>query len=234
MRRVISATLVALLVLPLIAASPADGASRYRLNLYRSGDFVSQVTNRSCVGASIQMMVNMTGANDRRSATQMKYWNLARKLGQSRFGGTNARGWAAALGELGEGRHTVDYRWTLKSAVTHAAAVMRRTKQPVGLLVWRGAHAWVLHGFEATADPAKDPKARITAVYVSDPWYPRVSAGYGASPRPNSRLTLAQLSRDFLPWKRRRNNPEKDGRFFIVTPDLRSLQAIVYLHNRRD
>jgi hypothetical protein len=231
MRRVVSAALVAILLLPVLAASPVDGASRYRLNLFRSGDFVSQVTNRTCVGASIQMMVNIGGPNDRSRSTQMAFWELARERSQSRFGGTNARGWAAALGELGEGHYLVNSRFTLTAAVTYAAQMMRKTRRPIGLLVWRGAHAWVLHGFEATADPAKDPKARITAVYVSDPWYPRISEGFGASPRPNSRLTLSQLSSDFLPWKRRRHNPEKDGRFFLVLPDLRPIQALAARHD---
>jgi hypothetical protein len=217
MRRVVTAILVAALLLPVIAA-PAAGASRYRLNLFRSGDFVSQVNARTCVGASIQMMVNMGGPNDRRAATQLRYWYLARSMSESRWGGTNSRGWAKALGELGEGPYMVDSRTSLRGAVTHAARVMRQTGRPVGLLVWHGAHAWVLHGFEATADPLRDADAKITTVYVSDPWYPRDHSVYGAAPRPNSRLSIAQLGRDFKPWQRRRPNPEKDGRYFLVLP----------------
>jgi hypothetical protein len=95
---------------------------------------------------------------------------------------------------------------------------MRETGRPVGLLVWHGAHAWVLHGFEASADPLRDPAATITAVYVSDPWYPRASSTWGASPKPNTRLSITQLGRDFLPWQRRRPNPAKDGRYFLVLP----------------
>lgn len=210
---------VAVVALIALTATPVAGASGYRMNLYRSGDFVSQVNARTCIGASIQMMVNMgDGRNDSKRSTQVGYWRLARQLSESRWGGTNSRGWARALGELDEGPYVVDFGWTLKEAVVVAARAMRLTGRPTGLLVWKGAHAWVLHGFEATADPLHDPDAEVTAVYVSDPWYPRSHAVYGAAPEPNSRLTLGQLGRDFLPWGRRHRNPEKDGRFFVVTP----------------
>ncbi len=222
MRRALTAVAVAVLVLSILPASTdAAPASRYRLNLFRSGDFVSQVTSRTCVGASIQMMVNIGGPDDRTRKTQLRFWDLARDLSSSRWGGTNARGWAEALTDLGEGTYVVDSRDDLRLAVTKAARVIRQTGSPVGLLVWHGAHAWVMHGFEATADPLVNPLARVTAVYVSDPWYPRVSSTYGPSAPPNARLTVAQLGRDFLPWKRRHPNPEKDGRFFLVLPFLR-------------
>jgi len=218
MRRAVTAVFVAVLILPAVSAAPVAGAVGYRLNLFRNGDFVSQVTGRTCVAASIQMMVNIGGPNDRSKASQLRYWDLARDLSSSRWGGTNARGWAAALPVLDEGIYLVDSQPNLGQAVAKAARAMRLTNRPAGLLVWHGAHAWVMHGFEATADPIEDPTAKITAVFVSDPWYPRASAAYGDSPPPNSKLSIAELSDDFLPWKRRRRNPEKDGRYFLVLP----------------
>ena len=49
-----------------------------------------------------------------------------------------------------------------------------QTGRPVGLLVWRGAHSWVLHGYEATADPLgrravrRDPPLRQRPVVSAD------------------------------------------------------------------
>ncbi|HLA17083.1 MAG TPA: hypothetical protein VJZ72_09315 [Candidatus Limnocylindrales bacterium] len=219
MRRTVAGLIVAVLAASAMPVS-ADAATPppYRINLFRAGDFVSQVNSRTCVGASIQMMVNIGGPDDRSRATQMRFWQLARDLGNSRFGGANARGWATALPVLDEGIYMVDSQPNLRQAVTRAARAIRLTSRPVGLLVWHGAHAWVMHGFEATADPIEDPAAKITAVFMSDPWYPRVSAAFGVSPRPNSKLSIAGLGDDFLPWKRRHRNPEKDGRYFLVLP----------------
>lgn len=41
-----------------------------------------------------------------------------------------------------------------QNALRKAAHMMRKTGKPVGIVVWRGAHAWVMSGFTATADPA--------------------------------------------------------------------------------
>jgi hypothetical protein len=104
-----------------------------------------------------------------------------------------------------------------------AAVAIRRTGRPVGLLMWRGRHAWVMSGFEATGDPLTERDARVTHVYVQDPLYPRTSSVWGRSPAPNTKLSLSQLAGDFLP--RRSNLGGTGGRFTIVMPfpDLRPL-----------
>ena len=58
------------------------------------------------------------------------------------------------------------------------------TRRPVGMLVWRGAHAWVMSGFEATADPGRTNDFRVTAVRILDPWYPRRLSAWVAPGRP--------------------------------------------------
>ena len=40
---------------------------------------------------------------------------------------------------------------------------IRLTNRPVGLMTWRGAHSWVMSGFNATADPAVTDKFTVTA-----------------------------------------------------------------------
>jgi hypothetical protein len=133
------------------------------------------------------------------------------------------RGWSFGLNKLGFGPYRVTAGGTLEDAVRMAAVAMRRTGRPVGLLMWRGRHAWVMSGFEATGDPLNDPEARVTHVYVQDPLYPRISSIWGRSPAPNTKLSLRQLASDFLP--RRSNMGSTGGRFTIVMPyhELRSV-----------
>ena len=51
-------------------------------------------------------------------------------------------------------------------------------------------------GFSATADPALDPQATITAVYVMGPLYPRKPHD-GYDPSPDTRLSFDQLKSYF-------------------------------------
>ena len=103
--------------MPAVAASatdPATGtadaaaATRFRLDLARPGDFVAQANFVQCVGASMQMMLNVSGPNDRTAATQRRLQRLARNLsGPTRAGferkGASVRGWSAGLNQLGAG-----------------------------------------------------------------------------------------------------------------------------------
>ena len=62
-----------------------------------------------------------------------------------------------------------------------AARAMRSTGRPVGLLVWRGRHAWVMSGFQATKDPML-PGAKVTRAIVEDPLYPYGGSTLGPQP----------------------------------------------------
>ncbi len=218
-------------VTPVAAAEPAPAAPKpFRVNLFREGDFVSQTNLVQCVGASMQMMLNMMRPEDNRTAAyQLELQNLARKYSPRRYDGTEAdgrvrqrrgassRGWAFGLTKLGFGPYRVVSAASLEEAVTWAAVAMRQTGRPVGLLVWRGAHAWVMSGLEATGDVLRDPEARVTHVRVQDPLHPRTSSAWGKSPRPNAKLSLEQLSSDFVPWRPGRSS-WMSGRFVIVEP----------------
>jgi hypothetical protein len=65
--------------LPGASASPADAAKPFRLNLVRSSDYVAQANFVQCVGASVQMMLDIIepGA-DRTRRTQRELQVLAR------------------------------------------------------------------------------------------------------------------------------------------------------------
>jgi hypothetical protein len=207
-----------------VAAVPAAAGSRpYRLDLGSRSDFVAQTNLVQCVGASMQMMINMMRAEpDRTAATQLRYQQLARRTSGPPIGGRERRGasiwgWSAGLTELGAGPYRVVGASTIDEAVLIAAQAMRLTRRPVGLLMWRGRHAWVMSGFRATADPLM-PKARVTSVIVEDPLYPRDSRTWGPSPAPGSQLTIGQLSRQFVPRRQSTRSPHLSRKYVVLIP----------------
>ncbi len=213
------------------ATAPADGFS---INLYRKGDFVSQATPYWCIGASMQMMLNIVDVTDDDSrAAQEINMRAARSLGPAlrqvdhgqgadaaggALRGAGSGGWARGLVSLGAGNYTERAVDGYSTAVRVAAAALRATRRPVGLIVWRGAHAWVMTGFSATGDPLTDPEYRVTGVYLQDPWYPRVSSIWGPGQKPNSWISAAALKADFLPRRAGRWHAELAGKFVLVLP----------------
>ena len=190
------------------------------MNLYRKGDFVSQVTKEQCMPAAMQIMLNIIRSKDDRSAAFQKQLDtLAQQLSHMKNGGSEPRGWAAGLTQMGGGKYRVEVAPSRTKAILRAVAAMRATGRPVGLLVWRGAHSWVLHGYEATADPLAGVPFEVTHIYVTDPWYPRISSIWGPSRGPNARITPKQLEEDYLPWRRPTGRyPGMDGQFVLVLP----------------
>jgi hypothetical protein len=240
-------TLLAL-VAPPAAAAPARGdalaasgptASRgaYSLNLYRDGDFVPQHTGSWCIGASMQTMLNIMDITDDASyETQERFMVLARTRGRSSASigdqawrgsrqpsekrGAGSGGWARGLVAMGAGRYEERVEDTYDGALRAAAEAIRITGRPVGLIVWRGKHAWVVSGFTATADPVLDRGYRVTGVFVQDPWYPRRSNIWGRGKRPNSWISVSDLREDFLPRRKTRRRPEQAGKYVLVLPVL--------------
>ena len=190
------------------------------MNLYRKGDFVSQATKDQCVSAAMQIMLNIIGpTNDQTKTTQARLARIAEDLSNAPNGGTEPRGWASGLERLGAGKYKVEIAPSRSKAIVRAVRAIRATGRPVGLLVWRGAHSWVLHGFEASADPAAGTPLQIRYLYVTDPWYPRISSIWGPSRGPNARITLKQLEEDYLQWRRPTGRyPGMDGQYVLVLP----------------
>jgi hypothetical protein len=194
------------------------------MDLYHPGAFVSELTKVQCVPAAMQTIINIVRhGSDRSAATQARLLALARHLSLTHpDAGAEPEGWAKGLTQLGFGPYTVDAEPTLVAAIHVAARAERLTGRPVGLLVWRGAHSWVMSGFRATADPAFTTNFRVTAVDIEDVWYPRISSIWGASRPPDALVPVARLPRDYLPWRRPTGTyPGKDGRFVLVVPTAR-------------
>jgi len=187
------------------AAARATAAQPFTLDLSAKGDFVAQTNFVQCVGASMQMMLNMIRpADDRTAETQLDLQNMARTLSGNRPDGNqrkgaSIRGWTAGLNLLDAGPYRMVGTTELQASLKVAARAMRETDRPVGLLVWRGRHAWVMAGFTATADPRLTNDFEVTGVIVMDPLYPNGSKTWGASPKPGEALTVEELGRQFVP-----------------------------------
>ena len=204
------------------ALDPPPQPGPFAIDLYDKGDFVSQSRVDWCVPASILSMMRMIDLPGERAApTQANLDSLARSLSTSRLrgAGSEPEGWAGSLNRLGYGPYEVRAERTRKAAIATAARALRLTGRPVGLLVWRGAHAWVVSGFRATADPAYTDDFVVTHLSVVDPWYPRVSSIWGPSKSPDARIRMSLVAKDYLAWRRPAvRYREKDGRFVLVVP----------------
>lgn len=190
---------------PAFGARAAAAAPAFEFELSGPRDFVAQTNFVQCVGASMQMMLNIIRPkDDRTAATQLELQDLARDLsGQRPDGrerqGASVRGWTAGLNLLGAGPYRLVGTATLDEALVVAARAIRETGHPVGLLVWRGRHAWVMSGFEATADPLWNETFDVTGAVILDPLYPNGSKVWGPSPKPRATLTPAAVGKQFVP-----------------------------------
>jgi hypothetical protein len=202
--------------------SPAPTNGPFSIDLYHRGDFVSELTKVMCVPAAMQTSINiMSPGADTSAKKQQSLYSLARKLSPSTLKGTGAEpeGWVRGLTQLGFGPYVVDAEPTLASMIKTAAKALRLTNRPVGLLAWRGAHSWVMSGFTSTRDPALTNNFTVTAVYIEDVWYPRISSIWGASRPPDSLVPVGRLPKDLLPWRRPTGRyPGKDGKYVLVLP----------------
>ena len=106
----------------------AQGATRFTLDVSDRGDFVAQTNFVQCVGASMQMMLNMIQpGRDGSASRQLQLQKLARAWSGSRSDGrqrqgASVRGWAAGLNILGAGPYRLVGTRTLQQAMRTAAA----------------------------------------------------------------------------------------------------------------
>lgn len=205
---------------PVLTPPPTPQA--FALNLYQEGDFVPQYTFDWCVAASIQMMHNLiddTGAGmwtDR--VQQGELWEMAQARSFNSFGGANPLGWAEVLTEVGMGPYAVVSVADYEGALQTAARAIADTNRPVGLVMWRGRHVWVMSGFESLGDPDQFPEFPVTGIRVQDPLYPYGDDRWGPSPAPNALLTPEQLAMQFVVREPRRWSSDMPTGYMLVLP----------------
>jgi hypothetical protein len=211
---------------PVPSPTPAGVAvdpEPFAMNLYRKGDFVAQYTFEWCVGASLQMALNMATHDSRTTrADQQQLWEMARDRSFSPFGGANPRGWTASLNDLGIGPYVLVSLPSFDEALDVAAEALRATRRPVGLVMWRGRHAWVMSGFEATADPRRFDDFEVTGIRVLDPLYPHGSSVWGPSAKPNSLVSPATLATQFVLRDSTRVNLGVPPGYLLILPVVAS------------
>jgi hypothetical protein len=206
---------------------PRPAAGPFEVNLYRSGDFVSQIESVWCTAAAMQVMVNIMepGRGDRTARTQARLYRLGQKNSTWRLDGAGIEpeGIERTLEELGYGDWTISISQGRYWAIRAAVRALRNTNRPVAMTTWRGAHTWVISGFKATADPAWTNKYEVTHLYIQDVWYPRVSTIWGASNPPNTLVSVERLPEDYLPYRRPGvRYPGKDGNYLMIIPETRA------------
>jgi hypothetical protein len=192
------------------------------INLYRTGSFSTQKSWLWCTAAVAQMARNIVRHQaDHSSLMQRRYFYWMRahnKYSLPLSAGVDAAGWVAGM------RHIVDDRYRLMSSATFTGALklavkrMRLTNLPVALAVMHGNHGWLLHGFTATADPAKTDAFTVTSVRVSGPLWGLQNRTFGYDMRPNTKLTVSQLRRFFTTWWYAPKRMIWDGRYVSIQP----------------
>ena len=246
----------ACLVLVALGAAPAApaGAAEWsgQFSIWRNGAFATQYLDASCVGATIQMTLNLAnGARDHSKSHQLNY--LAYAAANSKYpvtdGGADPQGWANALIHFGAGN---DWGWitsgTQQAALNVAAKQIRETGKPVGLLVHFGRHAWLMTGFQATADPATASDYTVTAAEVVGPLWPTGTLnGEHFDPGPGTWMSVSELARKFDAYVEP-DQPIWYGKYVTVvpraseanqgdspgdqTPDLKSASGWIYVFER--
>jgi putative peptidoglycan lipid II flippase len=201
-------------------AAPTPTPGPFAMDLYEDGDYVGEFKDVWCLPAAMQVSMNIMDVGaDRTRATQKRLFDLTRSIDPAPDGAAEPEAWAKGLTELGYGDYEVSVQPSIRAAIHVAAKRLRLTNRPVGLMVWRGAHSWVMSGFKASADPALTDSYTVTSVRIEDVWYPRFSTIWGYSRKPDASVPVNQLSQDFLPWKRPLGSyPGKNGRYVIILP----------------
>lgn len=210
---------------PTASPSPVRAAVDLKLVANPAAYFSSEATKVMCADAAIQIVVNVLDRPAKPNLSRAFQDQIARMAvgltakADSRNAGWGPAGMADAITQLSGLPYELRIYGTRDQAVRATAIAVQATKQPVIWLAWRGAHAWVVDGFRATADPVQFRDAKISGVYVLDPWYPRVSNIWGPSDPPGTFQNAAEMTRNFLPWKRPEGAyPGRDGHFLVVVP----------------
>ncbi len=185
--------------------------------------FVSELEDKWCAAAAVQIALNITGNRiDTSRARQVRILDTLHAVTartDSHNGGAGPLGMVTTLEQMGGVNYALRIYDTRADALRGAATAIAKTGHPAILMAWRGAHAWVMNGFKADADPRLFKNATVTGAYIIDPWYPRVSSIWGPSDAPGVFQDKAEMIRNYLPWRRPEGHyPGRDHRFLVIVP----------------
>ncbi|MEO8437703.1 MAG: papain-like cysteine protease family protein, partial [Chloroflexota bacterium] len=171
---------------PTATATPAPPRVPVNVDIVKNHDavFAHELKVTWCASAGVEMVLATLGLRDTSNALQRELQGRVREwesYTDSHNGDWGPSAMALALDAYGAKGYEVRAYKTRQGALRDAARAIEKTKSPVILLAWKGAHTWVMTGFKADADPRLFSDARISGTYILDPWYPDVSSIWGPS-----------------------------------------------------
>jgi hypothetical protein len=195
---------------------PSPSATIKSLNLYRWSAMTRQYTNYWCVPAATQSMVNLVrGTSNRRYLTQKYYYKLTRQHNRYRYvtRGNDPQGWAWAATYFSRGEATYRARaYSDKTAAVNAIAeAIRRTRNPVGVTVRAGTHAWVVLGYRTQVSTTDPSKRTLLGLYVSGP------LGTSADKWPYRYLTVSQFRQYFTRYHEWQRSVIWEGKWVVIS-----------------
>ncbi|HET7471606.1 MAG TPA: hypothetical protein VFJ71_00645 [Candidatus Limnocylindrales bacterium] len=186
--------------------------------------FAHELRDDWCAPAGVTIVLAILGkgaptdAREREIASRIGEWESYQ---DSKNGEWGPGAMALALAAYGAPGYEVRAYNSRAGALRGAAVAISKTSSPAILLAWRGAHTWVMSGYRADADPLVFHDARVSGTYILDPWYPWNSSIWGQSDPPGTFQDAAEMTRNFLPWKRPEGiYPSRDGKFIVVIPTI--------------
>jgi len=188
--------------------------------------FAHEIRDTWCASAGVQIVLAILGHGDNSSARQRELQSRVHEwesYTDSHNGDWGPSAMSLALADYGVPGYQVRAYTTRQGALRDAAKAIEKTRSPVMLMAWRGAHTWIMSGFRADADPAAFADAKVSGAYILDPWYPDVSSIWGPSDPPGTFQNEAEMIRNYLKWKRPEGKyPERDGLYIAVVPTIKA------------
>ncbi len=211
---------------PTVEPSPTPARAPVDLDIVSDPEavFASELRTDWCAVAGVQMVLAVLGHADTSASFQRELAGRVREWESwqdSHNGEWGPAAMAEALAAYGLPGYEIRAYAARADALRDAAAAIVATGAPAILLTWRGAHAWVMTGFRADADPSVFTDATVSGGYILDPWYPRISTIWGPSDPPGTFQDAAEMRRNYLPWKRPEGRyPDRDGLFIALVPTV--------------
>jgi len=211
---------------PTLAADPRFGGAPVRtsvlpvvdrvrtVDVSRAGAAVTQFTSYWCVPATVQSMANLVLGTSNRSYSRQSYiYKLTRLHNRYRYTtlGNDPQGWGWTLRYFTNGKPYYPRAYTNKEeAITSIWSSIARTRNPVGVTVFSGKHAWVVLGYKLTYDLDEPAKKTLMGLYVSGP------LGTSADRWPYKYLTVAQFRDVFTRYHEWQRSVIWEGKWVVL------------------
>ena len=199
---------------PTATPTPSPATVIQSRNLYRYSAMVRQYTSYWCVPATVQSIANLVlGTSNRTYSRQGYIYKLTRLHNRYRYStkGNDPQGWAWSLRYFTNGKPYYARAYTNKDvAIASIWSSIARTRNPVGVTVYSGKHAWVVLGYKLTYDTDEPAKKTLLGLYVSGP------LGTTADRWPYKYLTVAQFRQVFTRYHEWQRSVIWEGKWVVV------------------